>query len=828
MPSFARYSPLVVLLVLGASARASGHGLAVPDSRGVQTASLPTPGHPRALYQALNALRPDPSRVYAIRSLSLRRDVIDLTFDEGKLAFVEPLGGRITGIVFAGRGHVIAMPHDAGERRSLAQFVGLPILDQTFYRAYLRFDDRTAGEMTSNLEKAGDKPTTDAEFAASWEPVFANGNSWQSLRIMEDWLSTAPIPYFYAGILSDTNGPIDLLVDGRRSEQVLFGQPKISAGGRAYDTWCSFPAQDAGPASSDTFVPLDYRIATQIADDLSLSGTTTMHLKAMRGGQQVLPLEISRRLVVDSVADADGAPLTYFQNEDLTKRQILSRGNDTALVILPAPIREGQEIHLQVAYHGRVISDAGNGVDYVGEHETWYAHPAGTHYFASFNLSFRWPKRLTLVATGRNVDRHADGDFETGTWVSDVPFAQAGFNLGQYQAETANDTRPRIELYANQQLESAILARLPQMTLPPPLPSGPAPFRPNGLGTDAPPTPRPASVLRSLGAQILDSIRFYENLDGPFPFADLAVSQIPGLVGQGWPGLLYLSTLAYLPPAAEDRAGIAQLTQQMAREVMPFHEVAHQWWGNIAVAATYRDVWVDEGMANYLALMYADSRKPNAHGMKMWLERYRSDLLAKAPDSEESVEQVGPLIMGYRLESSKDPRAYNVVIYDKGTWVMHMIREMLRDPSSADPDARFRGFLHDFLAQYRFRPFTTADFERALEQHMTSAMDLEGGHSLSWFFDEWVKNTGVPRYAIQFETRVQKRGYLVTGRIQQTEVDDLFTAAVPIYASRQGQKPERLGTVVTTGPDTSFRFLSRIRPTRLVIDPDLTLLCRTD
>jgi Peptidase family M1 domain len=827
MPSFARYSPLIVLLALGA-ARASGHGLAGPYPDAGQTASPPAPSNPRALYQALNALRLDPARVYAIRSLSLRRDVINLTFDEGKLAFVEPLGGRITGIVFAGRGHVIAMPHDAGERRSLAQFVGLPILDQTFSRAVLRFDDKTAQEMTSDLAKSGSQPANDAEFTASWEPVFARGNSWQSLRIMEDWLSTAPMPYFYAGILSDANGQIDLLVDGRRSEQVLFGQPRISAGATSYDTWCSFRALDAGPASSDTFVPLDYRIDTKIADDLSLSGTTTMHLKAMRSGERVLPLEISRRLVADSVEDSSGSPLTYFQNEDLTKRQILSRGNDTMLVILPAPVGEGQEIHLQVAYHGRVISDAGNGVDYVAEHETWYAHPVGTHHFASFNLSFRWPKRLTLVATGRNMDLHADGDFQTGTWVSDVPFALAGFNLGQYRAETANASRPRIDLYANQELENAILARLSQVPLPLPLPPGSAPFRPNGLDTDALPPPRPASVLRSLGVQILDSIRFYEDLDGPFPFSDLAVSQIPGLVGQGWPGLVYLSTLAYLPPAAEDRAGIGQLTQQMAREVMPFHEVAHQWWGNIAAAATYRDVWVDEGMANYLALMYAGSRKPNAHALKMWLERYRSDLLAKAPESGESVEQVGPLIMGYRLESSKDPSAYNVVVYDKGTWVMHMIREMLRDPSADDPDARFREFLHDFLSQYRFEPFTTADFERVLEQHMTPAMDLEGGHSLGWFFDEWVKNTGVPRYAVQFETRVGKHGYLVTGKIHQTEVDDLFTAAVPIYASRQGQKPERLGTVVTTGPDTSFRFSSRIRPARLLIDPDLTLLCRTD
>ena len=53
-----------------------------------------------------------------------------------------------------------------------------------------------------------------------------------------------------------------------------------------------------------------------------------------------------------------------------------------------------------------------------------------------------------------------------------------------------------------------------------------------------------------------DSIRFFEGLNGPFPFDHLDVSQIPGNFGQGWPGLVYLSTLVFLPQSAQERAGI--------------------------------------------------------------------------------------------------------------------------------------------------------------------------------------------------------------------------------------------------------------------------------
>lgn len=764
--------------------------------------------------------------MYDIKFLSLRRDVLSITLEDGQIAFVQPLGGRITGLVFAGRGHAIAIPHDPGERRSLAEFTGVPILDQSFSRAYFRFDDDTAEEISRELARAGDKPATNAQFTENWDPIFANTNAWHSLRILEDWLSTAPRPYFYAGILSDTHGIIDLVVDQRREEQVLFGHPQRLANGLfGYDVWASFRAQGVPEGPIDAFVPVDYKIDTKIADDLSLDGTTTMDVKATRAGDRVVPLELSRRLAVAGVKDANGAPLVYFQNEDLSKRQIQKRGNDTMLVVLPEPAAQGQQIQLTVSYHGSVISDAGNGVEYVGEHETWYAHPEGIDTFATFDLLFRWPKRYTLVATGKEIEAHEEGDFESGHWVSQLPFAFAGFNLGEYKEATANASEPRIQLYANRELETAILAHLQQQQPQLRQPTRPGlPVLPSAT-LDGPPPPDPASVLKSLGEQILDSIHFYERLDGPFPFGSLEISQIPGTVGQGWPGLVYLSTYAFLPPDPGQRAGITQLSQRMAHEIMPFHEVAHQWWGNVTTAATYRDVWIEEGMANYLALLYADSRTPTARRLDEWLERYRSELLAQAPGSAQDVEQAGPLTLGYRLASAEDPAAYDTIIYDKGTWAMHMIREMLRDPSSRDPDARFREFLQTILTQYRFKPLSTADFQHALEQEMTSSMDLEGDHTMNWFFREWVNNTGVPRYSVQYETRRQQRGFVVTGTLKQDGVNDLFTAPVPIYAARPGSGPWRLGVVATTGPETTFRFSSRLRPTHLLIDPDLTLLC---
>lgn len=788
--------------------------------------SSSAPSDPRALYQALNETRLDTAHVFSVRDLNLRRDVVSLTLTDGKLAFLEPLGGRITGAVFTGRGHIIATPRDRGERLSLAQFLGVPILDRTFSRVYLRFTDDTAAEIEREIASAGGTASDDPDFAASWEPVIANLNPWHSLRILVDWLSTDPMPYFYAGLASDSIGAFDVLVDNRRSEQVLFGQPKETKEGRVYDIWASFHSIDAPRAPVESFAPLDYRVDTTIADDLSMEGQTALHMRATRAGERVLWLELSRNLAVQEIHAENGQPLEYFQNEDLSRRDILRHGNDSLLVVLPATVQAGEEFHVVVRYRGSVISDAGSGVAFVGERGAWYAHLTGSDQFAPFDLEFRWPKRFTLVATGTKVESNEIQDPHTGQWRSDVPFATAGFNLGEYNTESAGASHPKIEVYANRQLEDAITARLRQntgssLTTLPPARSGP---------TLAPALQLPSSTesLKSLAKEILDSIHFIEKFNGPFPFDHLDVSQIPGTFGQGWPGLVYLSTLAFLPPETQQRAGIAQQTWEQSREIMPFHEVVHQWWGNVVGSASYRDVWIEEAMATYLSLLYADSKKPSEHLLAGWLEHFRTTLIAKAPGSTKTVEEDGPLSFGFRLTSSKSPGAYEVITYGKGTWVIHMLREMLVNPAAKDPDARFRELLQSILAEHRFRALSMAEFQRAMERQMTPAMDLEGAHSMDWFIDQWVRGTGIPHYAVQFQVKPRGKEFLVTGILEQGGVEDIFTAPVPLYAARPAGKPERLGAVVSTGPETRFQFLTSNPVKRILIDPYLTVLCRTD
>jgi hypothetical protein len=406
--------------------------------------------------------------------------------------------------------------------------------------------------------------------------------------------------------------------------------------------------------------------------------------------------------------------------------------------------------------------------------------------------------------------------------------ALAGFNLGDYQSETLSGENPKISLFASQEMEEALRARI-EGNAAGPGPRTRASLRRGNFHEPSDPPPNPAALLKNLGASILDSVRFFEKANGQFPFNHLDVSQVPNMTGQGWPGLLYLPTMVFLPSREQQRAGANLQTQQELNELMPFHEAAHQWWGNVTTPASYRDAWIEEGVANYLALWYTDSKNPAQHFMTHWLTHYRDDLIAKAGKggkSGEIVADAGPLSLGSRLDSSRTPEDYVPIIYGKGTWVIHMLRMMLRDPGASDADARFQEFLHFVLAEYRFKVLSNADLQKSVEKFMTPAMDLEGSHKMDWFFEDWVQGTAIPHYAVEFSAKSQGKDFLITGKLKQEDTPEDFAAPVPLYAARAQLKPLFLGVVETIGRETAFRFRSHVPVSKILIDPNMTVLSR--
>jgi len=746
------------------------------------------PRSAREEYRALNGLLVDRSQIYYVRELNLRRDVVSLSFTEGKLALFSAHDGRVTGAVFTGQGRALALPRDPAERMSLARYLETPLLDLAFNRAYLRFDDRTGEELREQLRAAEAQTLNDPAFADEWDATAINLNPWHSLRILTDLLSAAPQPYFYAGLVSPVKGPFDILVDGRRSEQVLIGQPQPRGFGagdrREYAIWASFPASD-GEKPRPAFAPVSYQVETTVRPDSSLEGSATLVLAAAKGSERMVPLELSRLLRVRKVTDAGGNPLEFFQNQGLRPNEVAqdgsaaltAGGNDPLYAVLADAPRAGENVTLRLTYEGSTLSEAG-GSYLAAERGTWYPRAAGSHA-AKHDLSFRWPAGLELTATGRRVEYAGEGEWRTGRWQSEAPISGAGFALGAYERQTVEDSSVRVTVLAA--MQSSTTSGSPAQKI---------------AGAS------PGTLSKQLGQDLIDAIRFYERFLGAFPFKELLVTPVPGTLSHGWPGLVFVDSNA----------------------PVPYEEVVRQWWDATMESANYRDAWIREGLAQYLALLYAQSRHPDERPLTNWLERSRADLASKSGGAGETPADVGPLVLGARLRSAKIPGSYQKVIHGKGPWVFHMLWAMMRDPAAKEPDAAFAEMLRS-LAESR-RPVTTRVLQAALEKRMTPAMDLEENGKMDWFFDQWVAGTGIPRYRVSFDVKRQGSGFVVQGTLKQEGVSDMFLAAVPLYSpGAGGGEPTLLGTVETTGPETSFQFPSRTRPSQLLIDPDLTLLC---
>src|SRR5262249_48168498 len=199
------------------------------------------------------------------------------------------------------------------------------------------------------------------------------------------------------------------------------------------------------------FRALHYAIDTTILPDVSLQASSTIRLRSESGALRHLIFQLARTLVIDGVEDQDGHALAYFQNEGMSAEERNTRGNDTVYVILPSILPPSREFTLRLRYHGNVIENSGNGVLYVGAHESWYPHLGEAASFADYDLTMRWPRKLRLVATGAKLDEREQGEQRIARWQTEKPVSVVGFNLGDYASSSLSAASYGIDVYANRQ-----------------------------------------------------------------------------------------------------------------------------------------------------------------------------------------------------------------------------------------------------------------------------------------------------------------------------------------------------------------------------------------
>ncbi len=790
-----------------------------------------------ALYARLRSIGLDQQRVYSVRGASIDRPNLHLVLDDGTLAFTEDICGRITGAFFEGEGEVLLRPPNKVERRSLALFTGMAILEEQFSSAYFRFNDDTAASWQPNLSPLPEG----SEFAKNWNDMSRSMAESDSLRLLLDFSHLFPIPggmeperefprLFHAHLQGKKLGGFELFWDAAAAEPLWAGQIRLREGIPFWDVWTSFKPGAAGAAGAASSSTSDvsigsFRIRASVQPPTMLRATAEVDVLVRKGGRRTLLFELSRYLKIDAVR-MDGRPLDFIQNEALEGTQLRRKGNDLVAVVFSAPLETGQKLKLLFSYAGEVLSEAGSGLLYVGERGTWY--PNFGLNPALFDLEFQYPANWTLVATGKQSPTTAEtAGMQASHWVSEGPIAVAGFNLGKYIRAEAKAGNVFVEAYGTAGVERSFRKAPAEMVQQQPV--FPGPRTPTGMVLASPPPPSPARNVQAVADKAAHAIGSFSQWFGPYPFGSLALTQMPGDLSQGWPGLVFLSSYAFLSQQEQNDLRLDSNGALLSSLVL-VHETAHQWWGDLVLWNSYRDQWFVEALANYSALLVLEQQNPAQ--FRQVLDKYRSDLLSKNKEGE-WLHDAGPVTLGPRLISSHFPGGYEAISYERGTWLFHMLRCMLRDSEAkartrngpAHPQEPFFRVLQKVRERYAGKSVSTRELIQAFEEELPRSLWYENRRSLDWFLDGWINGTALPRLESRdVHIAPKEHGVTVAGVIAQKDAPDDLVTAVPVYGVTASNSTVFLGQVLADGPETSFHLNAPAGTYKIVLDPRQTVL----
>ena len=603
------------------------------------------PSDAAAAWNALLSPVMDSDRSASVENLIIQRDQAKITLVNGTIRFARPANGVVFAAVFRGTGRLEMQPPNSIEASQLQLFTEKSTLNLPFTDATFSFTDGLFEEVAKQVQWSPAKTAT--------EPLYADR---QQQR--EDW-GAAYLPRLFKGVMSPdrertaffladlkTNDDwVELAYDVMEQEEVRVGQWSTLGPVKNLDIWMSFPAKGANPrvvyadpsARVDYVVP-SYRIDGTVAENADLTAAVQMGIRSSHAGERVLLFALDSNLRVDSVKDGEGQALEFFQaREEKDRRQ--SYGDYVAVVLRKAT-QAGVTDRLDFHYAGsRVVRKVGDG-NYFCQSFGWYPtmmeSPAGTGSFAfrsDFEINFRSPKKYGFVATGTKVSGKTEGDWLLTSWKSDIPLSVAGFAFGEYKVRTEKVGGIEVQVYANSKPDDRMKAIQDHFdnTLGELAAGGTGSHAGGELAAIG--NLNMASMAQTIGTETANTLRLFQDYYGPYPYKQLAVTNIPGSYGQGWPGLLYLSWITFLDSTQRHSLGVDDEVQ--LTEFFRGHESSHQWWGHRVGWKSYHDQWLSEGFAEFSGNLYVEARRSLPEALVQW-RKERDNLLFAASETEQA------------------------------------------------------------------------------------------------------------------------------------------------------------------------------------------------
>jgi aminopeptidase N len=236
----------------------------------------------------------------------------------------------------------------------------------------------------------------------------------------------------------------------------------------------------------------------------------------------------------------------------------------------------------------------------------------------------------------------------------------------------------------------------------------------------------------------------YENLFEIYPFH----SEKYGHAQFSWGGGMEHTTVSFMV--------------NFSRQLIA-HEMGHQWFGDKITCGSWKDIWLNEGFATYLAALVIE----NFDGSDAFITEKEGmiDYITSSPSgnvylTEEQATNVN------RIFSSR-------LSYNKGAMVLEMLRFKLGDT------AFFQG-MKNYLAD------SNLAYGYAVTTNFKTHMETVYGQDLTEFFQDWIYDQGYPTYTITAQNWGAGQARFVVNQAQSDASVSYFEMPVPVRVYGSG------------------------------------------
>jgi aminopeptidase N len=512
----------------------------------------------------------------------------------------------------------------------------------------------------------------------------------------------------------------------------------------------------------DAWQPKHYVINLTLNDQLSeISANARIDIAILKT-TSLLDLDFGE-LTIDSVT-LDSKPATFTHTGGKLK------------INLPQPASPGARLQISIQYHGKpkdgliIGADKDGKPSVVGDNWPNRVHhwiPTLDHPSAKATVTFNItaPANNEVVANGR-LDRveNTTGNTRTWTYSEGVPIPPycMVIAVGQFKRfDSTERTFTPLSYY------------VPQSDAP------------HALKGFAPTNP---------------SVVYFSETVAPYPYEKLAM--IVGATRYG--GMENSSAIVFSTTLLDPRPQ-AKLSKTYGIPIgivtLIAHEIAHQWFGDSVTESTWSDLWLSEGFATYFAGLF--------------LQRYESEEAFQAYMTNAAAQ-----VFEYEKKNRTpifDPdtedlmNLLNANNYQKGAWVLHMLRSKLGD------EVFFRAIRNYYLAHASTA--TGAAPGTATTEDLRAALEKASGRNLRPFFTRWIYETGHPQYELSWQW-LRNRELRLT--LRQVQGGNPFLDEVPISIRTASGTRDIL--LKPTAKSFTQTIQLRDKPTGIDLDPRNTLL----